>query len=90
MIDAAIAAGVTHFYRSEFGVDIDQEPFKGERYFRDKHLTRNHLQKSAKEVPGFCFTYIIIGVFGETFTLTPVFGVGRENKEFTFFREHGD
>jgi hypothetical protein len=53
MIDAAIAAGVTHFYRSEFGVDIDQEPFKGERYFRDKHLTRNHLQKSAKEVPGF-------------------------------------
>ncbi|KAK9311567.1 NmrA-like family-domain-containing protein [Lipomyces starkeyi] len=85
MIDAAIAAGVRHFYPSEFGVDISQTPFLSERYFRDKHVTRDHLRAKAKEVPELCFTYVIIGVFGETFALSPVFGVDREKKEFTFY-----
>ncbi|KAK9320862.1 hypothetical protein V1517DRAFT_340361 [Lipomyces orientalis] len=85
MIDAAIAAGVRHLYPSEFGVDISQGPFLSERYFRDKHLTRDHLRSKAREVPGLCFTYIIIGVFGETFALSPVFGVDREKKEFYFY-----
>lgn len=50
IIDAAISAGVTHFYPSEFGGDIGREPFLHERYFRDKHLTRNHLAKRAEEL----------------------------------------
>ncbi|KAK9366243.1 hypothetical protein V1509DRAFT_299084 [Lipomyces kononenkoae] len=85
MIDAAIAAGVTHYYSSEFGVDINLKPFLSERYFRDKHVTREHLRSKAKELPGFHFTFIIIGVFAETFALTPVFGVDQEKKEFTFY-----
>ncbi|KAK9234212.1 hypothetical protein V1525DRAFT_74211 [Lipomyces kononenkoae] len=85
MIDAAVSAGVTHFYSSEFGVDISQTPFLTERYFRDKHITRDHLRAKAKEVPELHFTFIIIGVFAETFALTPAFGVDQEKKEFTFY-----
>ncbi|KAF8858457.1 hypothetical protein BDZ45DRAFT_591093, partial [Acephala macrosclerotiorum] len=50
IIDAAISSGVTHFYPSEFGGDIDREPFLHERYFSDKHLTWNHLAKRAEEL----------------------------------------
>lgn len=85
MIDAAIAAGVTHFYPSEYGTDIGQEALLGELYFRDKHITRNHLRAKAIENPGFGFTMIMVGVFVETFALTPFFGVDIANKEFTFY-----
>jgi hypothetical protein len=85
MIDAAIAAGARHFIPSEFGVDIGQTPFLTERYFRDKHVTRNHLRAKAKEVPGFTYTYVLIGAFAETFALSPVFGVDAKEKTFTSY-----
>lgn len=90
MIDAAIEAGVTHFYPSEFGVDIDQPFFLQERYFRDKHSTREHLRKRAREVPGFVFTEIIIGAFAETFVLSSVFGLDRQGRTFTYYGELDD
>jgi hypothetical protein len=85
MIDAAIAAGARHFIPSEFGVDVSQAPFLKERYFVDKHLTRDHLRAKAKEVPAFSYTYVMIGIFAETFALSPVFGVDKEAKTFTFY-----
>jgi len=85
MIDSAIAAGARHFIPSEFGADIGQTPFLTERYFRDKHLTRNHLRGKAKEVPGFKYTLVIIGAFAETFALSPVFGVDAKEKTLNFY-----
>ncbi|KAJ5128080.1 hypothetical protein N7448_008859 [Penicillium atrosanguineum] len=85
MIDAAIRAGVTHFYPSEFGVDIMQPAFLQERYFRDKHLTREHLRKRAGEVSGFIFTEMIIGAFLETFILSDVFGLDRPGRKLTYY-----
>jgi hypothetical protein len=83
MIDAAIAAGARHFIPSEYGVDISN--FPTERYFRDKHITRNHLRAKAEEVPGFKFTLVLIGTFAETFALSPVFGVDAKEKKFNFY-----
>ena len=85
MIDASIAAGVRHFIPSEFGVDTSQGPFLTERYFRDKHITRNHLRAKAKAVPGFKFTLVLIGAFAETFALSPVFGLDVKEKKLTFY-----
>lgn len=85
MIDAALEAGARHFIPSEFGGDIGQTPFLTERYFRDKHLTRNHLRAKAKEVPGFTYTLVLTGAFADTFALTPVFGVDAKEKTFTFY-----
>ncbi|GKZ34365.1 hypothetical protein AbraIFM66950_004596 [Aspergillus brasiliensis] len=90
MIDAAIEAGVTHFYPSEFGVDISQPAFLQERYFRDKHLTREHLRKTARELPGFVFTEMIIGAFAETFILSDVFGLDRQARTFTYYGDLDD
>lgn len=85
MIDAAIAAGARHFIPSEFGVDIGQTPFLTERYFKDKHITRDHLRAKAKEFPGFHYTLVLIGAFAETLALTPVFGLDSEKKTFTYY-----
>lgn len=85
MIDAAIAAGARHFIPSEFGADIGQTPFLTELYFRDKHITRDHLRLKAKEVPGFTYTFVLIGAFAETFALSPVFGVNAKEKTVTFY-----
>lgn len=90
MIDAAIEAGITHFYPSEFGVDIGQPAYLQERYFQDKHLTRQHLRKKASVVPGFVFTEVIIGVFAETFVLSDVFGLDRQGRTFTYYGELDD
>jgi hypothetical protein len=90
MIDASIEAGVSHFYPSEFGVDIGQEAFLEERYFRDKHLTRRYLRDKADKVPGFVFTEIIIGVFAETFVLSDAFGLDRKNKDFVYYGDMDD
>jgi hypothetical protein len=87
MIDAAIAAGARHFIPSEFGVDISQTPFLTERYFRDKHVTRNHLRGRAKEVPGLTYTFVLIGAFAETLALSPAFGVDAKEKTFTFYED---
>ncbi|SRR6266480_1957550 len=50
VIDTAIKAGVRHFYPSEFGGDITAGDNWNQRYYRDKVLTREHLQKRDSEL----------------------------------------
>jgi hypothetical protein len=63
MVDAAIKAGVTHFYASEWNSDISQPEISGMRHFRDKQLVRVHLAARARENPPFQYTLFIIGIF---------------------------
>jgi hypothetical protein len=84
IIDAAVSAGVTHFYPSEFGSDISQAVYRSNRFFRDKHITREHLVKTAAEHKGFGYTLIICGGFAE-YAAHPVFGVDPEKGTFEFF-----
>lgn len=84
IIDAAVAAGVTEFYPSEFGNDIEQGEYLTNRYFRDKHITRQHLRNVAKKNPGFNYTFLITGGFIE-FALHPLFGMDIDKHTFTFY-----
>ncbi|CAK5274549.1 unnamed protein product, partial [Mycena citricolor] len=65
IIEAAVEGGVRHFYPSEFGTDIDQDHVWPFRYFRDKLVTRDHLRATAKKVPGFQYTLMLVGAFTE-------------------------
>lgn len=73
-IDAAILAGVRHWYPSEFGADLTVPGNWEERYYRDKVITRNYLKQKAAEVKGFGYTYVIYGRFTE-WAPTPHFGI---------------
>lgn len=84
IIDAAIKGGVTEFYPSEFGSDISHGDFLTNRYWRDKHITRQHLRKVAEQNDTFHYTFIMNGGFTE-FALKPLFGVDVVNKRFTFY-----
>ena len=61
MIEMAIAAGVQHFYPSEFGFDLSQAELYTHRYFRSKQDTRDHLAAKARENPGFQYTLFMNG-----------------------------
>jgi len=74
VIDTAISAGVRHYYPSEFGADLTVPGNWGQRYYRDKVLTREHLQKRARDTPGFGYTYFINGRFSE-WAILPHFGI---------------
>jgi NmrA-like family len=78
MVEAAIKAGVTHFYASEWNSDISQLELSGMRYFRDKQMTRAHLAARAKENPDFKYTLFVTGIFTEWSTLE-FFGFDHEN-----------
>ncbi|KAF2093288.1 NAD(P)-binding protein [Rhizodiscina lignyota] len=80
IIDAAIEGGVRHFYPSEFGADITVGENATQRYYRDKVLARNHLEKRAKDTEGLGWSYVTIGRFTE-WGIRPYFGVN--NKERT-------
>jgi hypothetical protein len=84
IIDAAIAAGVTEFYPSEFGSDIGQGGYMTHRYWRDKVMTREHLRAVAKTKPGFNYTFVVTGGFIE-FALHPLFGMDIDRHTFTFY-----
>jgi hypothetical protein len=84
IIDAAMAAGVTEFYPSEFGSDIGQGDYLINRYWRDKHITRQYLRNVAKKNPGFNYTFLITGGFIE-FALHPLFGMDIDKHTFTFY-----
>lgn len=84
VIDAAIAAGVTEFYPSEFGSDSDQGDYATHIYWAQKQITRHHLREVAKKNPGFKYTIIITGGFVE-FALHPLFGIDIEKHTFTFY-----
>jgi hypothetical protein len=74
IIDTAIAAGVRHFYPSEFGGDLTVPGNWEERYYRDKVITREHLQKRTKDTPGLGYTYFVNGRFSEWAPI-PHFGI---------------
>ena len=74
LINAAIAAGVRHWYPSEFGADLTVGNNWNERYYRDKVITRQYLQKKAAENPDFGYTYFLDGRFSE-WAPTPHFGI---------------
>ncbi|KAE8449255.1 hypothetical protein EG329_008422 [Mollisiaceae sp. DMI_Dod_QoI] len=74
LIDTALAAGVRHWYPSEFGADLTIGDNWNERYYRDKVITRIHLQKRASENPEFGYTYFLDGRFTE-WAPTPHFGI---------------
>jgi hypothetical protein len=78
MIDAAITAGVTHFYPSEWNSDISQREIYNMRYFREKQMVRAHLAARAKENPDFKYTLFITGIFTEWSTLE-FYGFDHEN-----------
>lgn len=61
LIDTAIAGGVRHFYPSEFGADLTVGNNWNERYYRDKVITRIHLQKRAADNPSISYTYVLTG-----------------------------
>ena len=78
IIDTAIAAGVRHFYPSEFGADLLVGQNWTQRYYRDKVLTRQHLEKRAQDTPGLGWTYLTIGRLTEWAVLED-FGVDNKN-----------
>jgi hypothetical protein len=84
IIDAAIAAGVTEFYPSEFGSDIGQGQYLTHRYWRDKQITRQHLRDVSKNNPEFSYTFLVTGGFVE-FALHPLFGMDIDKHTFTFY-----
>ena len=86
IIDAAVAGGIREFYPSEYGADIDVEPYRSNRYFRDKQITRKHLELTANETQGFGYTYMLVGAITE-YLATPFFGVDTEKRTFTFYGE---
>lgn len=84
IVDAAITAGVTELYPSEFGSDIGQGDYLTHRYWRDKQLVRQHLRHVAKENPDFNYTFMVTGGFME-FALHPLFGMDIDKHTFTFY-----
>lgn len=77
MIDAAIAGGVPHFYPSESGSDLSHLVALKQRYFRDKQITRRHLEKVAKENDRFTYTY--------KYATYPISGFDRDERSIEFF-----
>src|SRR4051794_30346209 len=65
IIEAAVAAGVRHFYASEWNSDIAQREIYDMRYFRDKHAVRAYLRGKAAATPGFQYTLMVTGIFTE-------------------------
>jgi hypothetical protein len=84
IIDAAISAGVRHFYPSEFGADLLVGDNWQQRYYRDKVLTRNHLAKRAADVEGLGWTYVLVGRLTEWSTIS-AFGIDNKNRAAKIF-----
>jgi hypothetical protein len=74
IIDSAINAGVRHFYPSEYGADLLVGENWSQRYYKYKVLTRDYLEKRAKEYPDLGWTYFVVGRLTE-WAVTSHFGV---------------
>jgi len=61
IIDAAIEAGVRHFYPSEYGADVTAGQNWTQRYYKYKVITREHLEQRGKEVPDLGWTLFLLG-----------------------------
>lgn len=80
IIDSAIAAGVRHFYASEWGADLSVGSNWTQWYYRDKVLTREHLEKRGRDTdtPDLGWTYIQIGRLTE-WSIRKHFGIDNAN-----------
>lgn len=74
LISTSVAAGVKHWYPSEFGADLTVGDNWNERYYCDKVLAREHLALTAAQNPGFGYTYFLNGRFTEWAPI-PHFGI---------------
>ena len=88
MVEAAVEAGVGHFYASEWNSDIDQREIYDMRYFRDKQAVRAYLRRKAAVTPGFQYTLMITGIFTE-WALDSFYGFNHEACEAQLFGEPG-
>jgi hypothetical protein len=84
IIDTAIEAGVRHFYPSEFGADLLVGENWHQRYYRDKVLTREHLQKRAEDTKGLGWTLVMVGRLTE-WGCGPAFGFDNENHKASIY-----
>ena len=84
IIDAALSSGIREFFPSEYGSDMSQGAYLTNRYFRDKHLTRSHLEKAIKSNRDFNYTLVMVGGFME-FAAGELFGIDSKKHPFTFY-----
>ena len=80
MISAALSAGVTHFYPSEWNSDISQLALYKTRYFREKQVVRTYLADQAEQHPGFKYTLFITAIFTE-WAILPLYGFNHKKRE---------
>ncbi len=78
IIDAAIKAGVRHFYPSEYGADINVGINRIQRYYKYKVETREHLEARAREIPDLGWTLYLLGRLTE-WSVVSHFGVDNKN-----------
>jgi hypothetical protein len=78
LIDSAIAAGIRHFYPSEYGADLLVGQNWTQRYHVHKVKTRRHLEERAKNVPDLGWTYVLFGRLTEWSVLSH-FGFDNRN-----------
>ncbi|KAL7921168.1 hypothetical protein ACQKWADRAFT_327952 [Trichoderma austrokoningii] len=86
IIDTGIKAGVRHFYTSEWGADLTAGSNWTQRYYRDKVLTREHLEKRGQDAdtPDLGWTYIQLGRLTE-WSIIKHFGIDNANHTAKIF-----
>jgi hypothetical protein len=88
MIEAAITAGIQHFYASEWNSDIAQREIQNMRYFRDKQAVRAYLRAKASQTPGFQYTLMVTGIFTE-WALDEFYGFDHKALTATLYGQPG-
>ncbi|KAH8815301.1 hypothetical protein F5884DRAFT_841320 [Xylogone sp. PMI_703] len=78
IFEAAIKAGVRHFYPSEYGADLLVGDNWNQRYYKYKRLTREFLEKKAESIPDLGWTYFQLGRLTEWSVLSH-FGIDNKN-----------
>ncbi|KIW72324.1 hypothetical protein PV04_00527 [Phialophora macrospora] len=78
IIDAAIQAGVRHFYPSEYGADITVGQNWTQRYYKYKVETRQHLEARARDIPDLGWTLYLLGRLTE-WSVMSHFGFDNKN-----------
>lgn len=73
LIESAIAAGIRHFYPSEYGADLLVGQNWTQRYYAEKAKTRVHLEKRGEKMPDLGWTYVLFGRLTE-WAVTSHFG----------------
>ncbi|KAH8656582.1 hypothetical protein BGZ60DRAFT_417284 [Tricladium varicosporioides] len=82
--DAAIKAGVRHFYPTEFGADLAHPTSAPEDYFVNKIATRKYLEEKVRKDEKLGYTYILVGLFNEVFLAYNVLGLSEDRQSATF------